>query len=75
LWQESPWIGVGGSEIALGSEIAQAFRHAYTLYFDELARRGLVCFVIQFAAVGFGVSLASRAAGGGKTGSKLVTVA
>lgn len=74
LWLESPWIGVGGRGIATGNEVAQAFGHAHSLYIDELARWGLAGFLTQFAALGFGLFIAARAAGLGLPGPLAVLV-
>ena len=68
LWIDSPWLGVGGSGIALGNDITQQFGHAHSLYIDELARWGLLGFMSQFAALGLGLVLAARVAGIGAPG-------
>ena len=63
LWQTSPIVGVGSSGIAVSGGLTQEFGHAHSLYIDELARYGLVGFVVQFTAIGVGVFIAARAAG------------
>ncbi len=68
LWAQSPWTGVGGSGIATGNEISQAFGHAHSLYIEELARSGLIGFITQFVALGLGLFIAARAAGLGHPG-------
>jgi Lipid A core - O-antigen ligase and related enzymes len=74
LWSQSPLLGVGGTGIANGNEVAQFYGHAHSLYIDELARWGLVGFLAQFAAVGIGVYIAARAAGFGFPGPLAVIV-
>lgn len=74
LWLESPWVGVGGSGIANGNDIAQAYGHAHSLYIDELARWGLAGFITQFVALGIGVFIAAKAAGFGFPGPLAVMV-
>jgi len=64
-WTVSPLVGLGSSGIASGGEIVSGFGHAHSLYIDELARWGLVGFLTQFSAIGFGLVLAIRAAKGG----------
>ena len=74
LWAQSPVLGVGGSGIAEGNEVAQFYGHAHSLYIDELARWGLAGFVAQFAAIGVGLFIAARAAGFGFPGPLAVIV-
>ena len=74
LWSQSPLLGVGGTGIANGNEVAQFYGHAHSLYIDELARWGLAGFVTQFAAIGIGVYIAARAAGFGFPGPLAVIV-
>jgi len=74
LWWQSPVLGVGGSGIAEGNEVAQFYLHAHSLYIDELARWGLAGFITQFTAIGIGVFIAARAAGLGYPGPISVTV-
>ncbi len=74
LWMQSPLLGVGGSGIANGNEVAQFYGHAHSLYIDELTRWGLVGFVTQFAAIGIGAFVAARAAGFGYPGPLAVIV-
>jgi O-antigen ligase len=75
LWQTSPLLGVGGSGIAVSGGLTQEFGHAHSLYIDELARYGLVGFVVQFGALAVGVVIACWAAGRGRPGPLGVLVA
>jgi len=82
LWHTSPWLGVGGSGIAVSAgisdssrEITQFFGHAHSLYIDELVRYGVLGFVTQFAALAIGVVIAAMAAGRGRPGPLGVLVA
>jgi O-antigen ligase len=75
LWQTSPLLGVGGSGIAVSGGVTQEFGHAHSLYIDELARYGLVGFVVQFGALAVGVVIACWAAGRGRPGPLGVLVA
>lgn len=82
LWQTSPWIGVGGSGIAMSAgisdasrEITQFFGHAHSLYIDELVRYGVVGLVTQFGALAIGMVIAAMAARRGRPGPLGVLVA
>ena len=68
LWQESPWIGVGGSGFVTGNEITRQFGHAHSLYIEELARSGLVGFISLSIALGIGIWIAAKATGLGYPG-------
>jgi len=72
LWQESPWIGVGGSGIAQGNEWTILFGHAHNMYLDDLTREGIMGAGIQYAAVAMGVFIAARAAWWGMPGALAV---
>jgi len=74
LWAASPWLGVGSAGIANGNEISQRFEHAHSLYIDELVRWGLIGFIAQFAALGFGLYLAGKAATKGAPGPLAVLI-
>jgi O-antigen ligase len=75
LWQTSPITGVGGSGITVSGGITQQFGHAHSLYLDELARHGLIAFIVLFTALGLGLVIAVRAAGRGAPGPLAVLVA
>jgi len=66
LWQTSPIIGVGGSGIAVSGGLTQEFLHAHSHYIDILARNGILVFLIQFAALGFGLFVALKVGFKGK---------
>mgnify|MGYP000146597039 CR=1 FL=1 len=72
LWQESPWIGVGGSGIATGNEWTIEFQHAHNMYLNDLTREGLLGAGIQYAAVALGVVIAARVAWWGMPGALAV---
>jgi len=72
LWQESPWIGVGGSGIATGNEWTIQFQHAHNMYLNDLTREGLLGAGIQYAAVALGVVIAARVAWWGMPGALAV---
>jgi len=72
LWQESPWIGVGGSGIATGNEWTIQFQHAHNMYLNDLTREGLLGAGIQYAAVTLGVVIAARVAWWGMPGALAV---
>lgn len=74
LWKTSPAIGVGGSGISVSGGITEQFGHAHSLYIDELARYGLVGFVVQFTALAIGIVIAARAAGLGSPGPLAILV-
>ena len=75
LWQTSPLLGVGGSGISVSGGLTQEFGHAHSLYIDELARYGVVGFVVQFTALAIGLVIAVRAAGKGRPGPLAILVA
>ena len=75
LWQTSPLVGVGGSGISVSGGVTQEFGHAHSLYLDELARHGLIAFIVLFSALGLGLVIAARAAGRGAPGPLAVLVA
>lgn len=75
LWHTSPWTGVGGSGIAVSGGITEHFGHAHSLYIDELARNGVLGFVVQFTALSVGIFIAARAAGLGAPGPLAILVA
>ena len=72
LWQESPWIGVGGSGIATGNEWTIQFQHAHNMYLNDLTREGLLGAGIQYATVALGVVIAARVAWWGMPGALAV---
>jgi hypothetical protein len=72
LWQESPWIGVGGSGIATGNQWTIEFQHAHNMYLNDLTREGLLGAGIQYAAVALGVVIAARVAWWGMPGALAV---
>lgn len=55
--------------------ITEQFGHAHSLYIDQLARYGLVGFVLQFTALGIGLVITVRAAAKGKPGPLAILVA
>lgn len=75
LWQTSPLTGVGGSGIAVSGGITQQFGHAHSLYIDELARYGVIGFVVQFTAIGVGLAIIALAAYRGRPGALGVAAA
>ena len=72
LWQESPWIGVGGSGIATGNQWTIEFQHAHNMYLNDLTREGLLGAGIQYAAVALGFVIAARVAWWGMPGALAV---
>ena len=74
LWQESPWIGVGGTGINQGNTWTITFQHAHNMYLNDLTREGLLGAGIQYAAVVLGVIIAVRVAWWGAPGSLAVIV-
>ncbi len=74
LWQESPWIGVGGAGINQGNKWTIQFQHAHNMYLNDLTREGLLGAGVQYAAVALGVVIAARAAWWGAPGALAVIV-
>ena len=75
LWESSPLVGVGTSGISVSGGITQLYGHAHSLYFDELARYGLLGFVTQFAAIAVGVVITFIAAKRGVAGPLAILTA
>lgn len=61
LWLSAPLFGVGATGINASGGITALSGHAHNLYLDSLVRTGVVGFVTQAAALGFGVWLSLRA--------------
>ena len=75
LWRTEPWLGVGGSGIAVSGGVTQDYGHAHSIYVDLLARYGAILFILQFAALAIGVGISIYAAKLGKPGGLAILAA
>jgi len=75
LWQQEPWLGVGGGGIAASGGLTEFFLHAHNTYIDLLARYGVLLFTAQMAALAIGVGIAIFAARKGQPGSLAILAA
>lgn len=60
LWQSSPWMGVGASGYQKGTHWTNTAGSAHSLYIDELARNGLIGFLLLVLIVVAGVVTTTR---------------
>jgi hypothetical protein len=75
LWLTSPVTGVGATGIAANGGITALSVHAHNQYLDALVRTGLIGFLVQAAALGYGIWLSLRAMVRGMAGPMAVIAA
>lgn len=75
LWQSAPILGVGRAGIMDPSNPAAIYEDALNTFIDELARNGLLGFIVQFGTLGLGLAITLVAAGRGFAGPAAILIA